>query len=117
LRDEVKGLRRDLVPRDELRTARRRAVAIILTAALLTMTVENSALSACFLSPPAAGSVGRTACGYAFPGYGDAMRQGDERLARFRDVLAQIPANRATNVQQDHRLDRLEDELNRLKGR
>jgi cell division protein FtsB len=116
LREEVKGLRRDLVPRDELRTARRRAVAIILVSALLTMTVENTALSACFLSPPAVGSPGRTTCGIAFPGYAGAMRQGDERLARFRDVLSQIPANRAANVDQDARIKRLEAEIAKLRG-
>jgi hypothetical protein len=115
LRAEVKGLREDLVPRDELATRRRRAVAIILAAALLTMTVENSALSACFLSPPAPGSVGRTTCGVAFPGYADAMRQGDERLARFREVLSQIPRNATANADQDARIKRLEDELAKLK--
>jgi cell division protein FtsB len=43
------------------------------------------------------------------------MRQGDERLARFRDVLSQIPRNQQANADQDARIKRLEQELAKLK--
>lgn len=94
LRDEVAGLRADLVPRDELRTARRRAAAIVLAAALVTMTAENTAISGCFLAQPKAGSATRQVCSGVFPVlYAPAMRQGDEQRAQFRSLLATIPAN------------------------
>lgn len=96
LNERVKALaateaRRVAVPRSLFK----RTLAMVALAALLTLGAEHVAIRACFLSPPDAGTFGRSACGVLFPGYGSARAEGDARLAQFTDLLGEVPRNKA----------------------
>ena len=110
LTKEVIGLRNELradyVPRDEQNQRRRQAAIIVVVAMLLSLTVENTAITRCFLSRP--GGLEYRVCSLAFPGYGEARKVGDVRLGQFNELLEGIPANAEKIKQLQDRIDRLE---------
>ena len=70
------------------------------------LAVENTAINRCFISPPH--GAGRRVCGVLFPGYGDAMRKGDERAAQFAELLEAIPRNQRGVAELKARVEELE---------
>lgn len=93
------------------RIRRRVAFTIVTSVALAflaTLTVNNVAITRCFL---AGSQTHSKICNTIFPGYNDAVDEGNVRLQQFNQLIAQIPENSKENRQQNRRLSRLEKEL------
>lgn len=83
-------------------------VASVLLAFFATLTVNNVAITRCFLT----GAQRHSAiCNTVFPGYNEAVDEGNDRLRKFNQLLKQIPLNVRKNKEQDDRLDRLEKKV------
>jgi polyhydroxyalkanoate synthesis regulator phasin len=106
--------------RDEARRSRRRTAVTVLVSVLIAVGVaiggDNLAIRGCFLGSSGA-SHESTVCNLLFPGYNASVRVGNERLRKFSDVLASIPANAQTNRDQQAQIDRLRREVADLQRR
>lgn len=98
---QVSDLAQRVLTKEYYKRRRRQAVAIACFVTLLGLVAEHSAITKCFLTPAQTGW-NENACAVMFPGYREAREQSQENLAKFQELISQVPVNqeRITNLEQ-----------------
>jgi hypothetical protein len=123
LTKEVRGIQERLdtiyAPREEVaREGRRRAwrfLALAIVIIIVSQGMSMTTISYCFLNPN--NQTGSSRVCSLMPGYGQALEQGNARLARFSQLLDGVEATSARSEDNKKRLDDIERRLDALEAK